>query len=180
MKPGACCHCGETNWRTVPDPKTGAPIILWPDPTTRYARVRIHVEPTGEDRVAVGLNFCAECSVEPHTQGILPALATNARARTGVVGEALARVPDATVLEWESAGDRYQGWFTETYGTWLRAWLHDYARLEAPAADAIVAQWEADRATMTRRPLDRLEDPLAVGGKGPHGLPDDGHRPAHP
>ena len=124
LKAGHCTDCGTPIWRTVQHPRTDESMLLYPDPTSRYARVRV-----GE-RESPGIGYCAACCPTVGDWG--PDLAAGPSIVTAV----------------DAAPRRYQAWFTPAWGAHFRAWLRDHLDLPEPAYDALVAQWEHDRATI--------------------------------
>lgn len=147
VSPGNCIQCYRPTWKTVPHPVTGAAIILWPKRDTLFASFWT---PTGK---TMGIGFCPACC--PDIGGAAPRLTTGGEAFE--VGGA---------VEIERAHEVYEYWFSPKYGQWLRAWLSDELRLDEPARNRIVSEWEQDRLIAT-------EDKSAVVGE-----PDDGRR--HP
>ena len=124
---GRCLECGTLVWRSVPHPTESlTTIVLWPDPSTRYVRVKV---PAGE---IVGLCYCANCC---------PAVGAPCHSDTQLIR------PDATVVVGvETAKERYAYWYTKTYGDWLKAWLSEELHLDEPECQRCVAQWDADSA----------------------------------
>lgn len=121
---GRCIDCGALVWRSVRHPVEASTIILWPNPTTLYARVQCDVG------TIVGICHCADCR---------PVVGASCHTDVQMLR------PDATVVTGiDTAWDRYAYWFTKTYGEWLRAWLGDELHLDEPEKDALLAQWAED------------------------------------
>ena len=142
LKAGFCTQCSRQVWRSVPDPLTGIPIILWPDPATRYLTYEL-----GTTLV----NSVCVCSCYDGQPGA--AILPNAKAQ---LAQSLAQAADrptsyvlkdletAVLVGAQWAKQRYAYWFTEAYGDWLVAWLRDYAKLSAEAIAAMMARWRVD------------------------------------
>jgi hypothetical protein len=126
-RPGRCTRpdCGKVIWRTATarrnmgrSIKAGMTTILWPDPSSVYARLET---PTG---YAPGVAFCAEHE---------PAIGDTVLDGYG------------PVIQIDSAHDRYGAWFTAEWGFARRLWLRDAFSYTPQEVDQLMAQWEADR-----------------------------------
>jgi hypothetical protein len=123
---GHCTACGALVWRTAVAARedkssgirAGQMFILWPNPTSMYARVET---PTGE---APGIAFCAKCA---------PPIGDPALVDLG------------PVLRYETARGRYAAWYADDRETFYRAWLRDALSLKAAQIKALIQQWNADR-----------------------------------
>jgi hypothetical protein len=126
VRAGHCTDCGRLIWRAATAArddlrsgiKAGTQYILWPDPTSLYARLETS---TG---YAPGVAFCRQCAPEPGTH-VLDGF--------------------GPVICLESAHERYAAWYTENWGAVRRAWLRDALSLEPAQIDALMGEWNADR-----------------------------------
>lgn len=121
-----CPNCKCETWVFVTHPRSGHRIPLWPTPTSVTP---LHWTPEGW---APHGSFCADCCPEIGAGACEHVRAAHPEAG-GVVGH-------------EPARARYAKWYTDGYGMWLRTWLSDELRLDEPEWNALLAQWEADRA----------------------------------
>lgn len=121
---GHCTACGKLIWRAAlaardngPNIRGGQQFILWPDPTSVYARLETE---TGH---APGIAFCAEHK---------PAAGDHVLAGFG------------PVVGLDTAHQRYAAWYNTSREHFYRAWLRDALTLEPAPIEAIIAQWKAD------------------------------------
>lgn len=108
------------------DPNSHEVVALWPEPTSRYAVIRHAGTDTAgrptHSSLAVGIGYCATCEAVPE---IIP---------HGI-----------EVVEMESAKARYENWYSDAYGMWLRAHARDYLKLDDVAIGTLMDTWERDR-----------------------------------
>lgn len=116
LSAGTCAVCQAEVWVGVRHPRTSARVLLYPRPDSVYARVRLL------DGVMPGIAFCAEHA---------PAIAD--------------RWGDGLVEALELAPDRYRRWYTDQFGTFLRAWLTDELHCDEGVMHAVLEQWASDR-----------------------------------
>lgn len=127
IRAGHCTACGEPTWRIGTAQRANGQIragsrhLLWPDPASIYVQTWT---PTGH---TVGIGYCAACS---------PAV--------GDLGPP--EVGSAPVVGHEAAKARYADWYSEQKGVFFRAWLADGLGYDGAARDALMQQWEVDRA----------------------------------
>lgn len=123
-KAGFCTDCGARTWRygtfqreymQVP---AGTEVILWPVPSSVYARVQ-----DGEN-VGVGIGFCGGCAPAPGT---------------------VVLAGFGPVVSYETARERYKDWFTDYKGMFYRTWLRDTLSYEPAQVAALMNVWKADR-----------------------------------
>ena len=104
--------------------------MLWPEPRSRYVRVRQAQDAQGNDRIAVGIAFCDDCCPSAG-DACHPA-----------VVEAVADAHSIHAVE--TAHERYRYWYSAQYGEWLQAHARDYLKLDEGAITALMAQWQKD------------------------------------
>src|SRR3990167_6403220 len=129
LRAGYCAAFGTLCWRTATaqkdhdGTKAGEVFLLWPNPTSVYAKVRT---PTGR---AVGIAYCSPCAPQIGAPFV------------GTVG-----IPEGwPVIGYETAHTRYTAWFDVTQEAFYRAWLRDHLCLEPPDVDSLMVQWNLDR-----------------------------------
>ena len=122
---GKCTACGAQVWRQAmavrnngPRIKAGDVSILWPDPTSVYAKVE------ADNGFAPGIAFC-----ERH----IPAIGQEVLEGYG------------PVVEIETAHTRYASWYSDDHGRFRRLWLRDAYGYDQPAIDQLMSVWEQDR-----------------------------------
>ena len=143
LRAGYCVNCNKQSWRSVPDPLTGEPVVLWPAPDTRYLTYEL-----GQTLVnSVCACPCCDCKVgDPmHRNAKAQLFQGLAQAPDRPAGYTPADIDKATLIGAVVARQRYSFWYTDAYGDWLKAHLRDYFKLPDVEAQAVVAQWEKDR-----------------------------------
>jgi hypothetical protein len=136
---GRCARCELEVWRFVEHPKTGERIALWPRPSSLYP---VFATEHGEVR---GIAFCASCCPAVNDRG-----PTEVMAGMWDGPKRLATVPVSVghCLAVQTARERYDYWYSDTFGTWLRAWLKDELNVDlikSGLLEEIVAEWNIDR-----------------------------------
>lgn len=136
MKAGHCTACQGQCWRGLIRPDTQEWVHLFPEPTSMYAVLQT---PEG---LAVGLAYHAACAPKIGDAG--PSVLANGRS-----------LGPTTVVRLDPAPARYTYWFSPGFGTWLRAWTRQLAmefRVPVEQYDALLVQWEQDRAQVPPMP----------------------------
>jgi hypothetical protein len=123
VKAGHCTACEKPIWKIVEHPYTGAKIPLWPRKDSMYVQCWT---PSG---YAPGIGYCPACCPD--------------------LGSAGPREDLGPVIGYETARGRYQKWYTDQHGEFLRAWLRD-AMGDRPFFDdveieRIMQEWERER-----------------------------------
>ena len=143
LKPGRCLGCEALIWRIgvqqkeANDVRAGTEVLLWPIPTTRFARVKAKQE-NGDEQIFVGIPLCPKCfAARPHTGGREPIALLR-----DVLG--LWKTPTGEI-EWESAWERYAAWYAEGREAFYRAWLSDQLLYEETDVERLMRQWQDDR-----------------------------------
>lgn len=144
LKAGHCVNCNKQVWRSVPDPFTGVPVILWPEPTTRYLTYEL-----GQTLInSVCACPCCDCTVGApiHRNAKAQLFQGLAQSADRPMNYAVKDIETAKLIGAVTARQRYSYWFSEAYGDWLKAHLRDYFKLPDVEAKKVVDQWEKDRA----------------------------------
>lgn len=136
---GRCTDCGAECWKFISRPDTHERIPLWPRPTSRYAVVEM-----ADGSLARGIAYCATCGPEPG--GAAPEGMT---ASVWADQERVVTLPIAakSVIAYEPAR-RYAYQLSDTFGAFLRAWLHDECKLDllgSGTIEATMKEWSRDR-----------------------------------
>ena len=129
--PGYCGGCDGDTWRMLTHPTRGHRELLWPKPETVFAFVLTPDGP-GTD---VWNDYCPACC---------PALGAAPRRIVAEVNGA----PLVTTVchHHETAHAKYAHLFSDQFGRWLAAHLIDGYGVSEGERDALVAQWQQDRA----------------------------------
>jgi hypothetical protein len=105
-------------------------ILLWPDPATKFPRFRTPNGP-GAD---IFRDFCATCC--PRVGDDPPAIIAEIDGQPIETAECVGYMP----------ADRYAHLFNDKFGRFLHDWLVDHLGLSAEERDAVLGQWDQDRA----------------------------------
>lgn len=140
IRAGYCTSCGAKTWRDAVaqkaqnGTKAGQVFLLWPDPTSVYAMVKM------EDGYAPGVGFCRTC---------LPPL-----------GVPVPCLDGAEIVGYEPALERYTAWFSDQRGIFFHAFLVDQLSLAGDERDRMMLQWHTDRGPSIKIRLE--EKPASV------------------
>lgn len=147
----ADAECRAPIYRTIPHPRTGMTLHLWPDPNHVIAQYRVLKGPDGKDPRR---RNAKRRHVGPYPITYQPYCSTDCAPDLGAAphhtleeGGAPHRYTVGPCVGYQRARDRHAEFFTPERGEFYRLWLAEELRLPEEQRAALMAQWTADAAS---------------------------------